>query len=367
MRRGIASYPGVLKTNPYQRLLYEHLAEHGFHVVGDSRFELGWLWRSRRAVGVLHFHWPQPYWHHEHGPARLWRPLSYVKVALVAARLAAARALGYRIVWTIHQVFPHEIADPRLERLGALTLASLSHVLIAHDASTRDDALRKLGRMARKTAIVPHGSYIGVYPPGRPRSVVRARLGIGPGELAFLCFGSLRGYKDVSFLLGAFGATSVPASLVVAGPVGDNGVAQDVREAAAADRRVKPLLGFVPDESVAEHYGAADVAVVARNDGGTSGAVILALSMGLPVVAPRRPEYAELLDGERAGWLYEPGDAASLRGALERAAADDRRAKGDAARARAEALDWRDIAARTAAMMVARPSRVASVTAAGRR
>jgi beta-1,4-mannosyltransferase len=355
VRSGIASFPGVLKANPYQRLLYSHLGAHGFRVVNGAQFELGWLWRSRRAVGVLHFHWPQPYWRHEHGPAALRRPLSYVKLGLMAVRLVAARALGYRVVWTIHQVYPHEVADPRLERLAARTLAAFSHVLIAHDASTRDDALRKLGPPAGKTVIVPHGSYLGVYPPGRPRETVRAELGIGPGETAYLCFGSLRAYKDVSFLLGAFGAAAVPeTALVIAGPVGDNGVARDVRDAAEADRRIKPILGFMPDEAVAEHFGAADVAVVARNDGGTSGAVILALSMGVPVVAPRRPAYAELLGEERAGWLFEPGDAGSLRAALERAAASDdaaRRAKGEAARQRAAELDWPAIAARTATLI----------------
>jgi glycosyltransferase involved in cell wall biosynthesis len=141
---------------------------------------------------------------------------------------------------------------------------------------------------------------------------------------------------------------------VIAGRVGDNGVARDVRDAAEADRRIKPILGFMPDEAVAEHFGAADVAVVARNDGGTSGAVILALSMGVPVVAPRRPAYAELLGEERAGWLFEPGDAGSLRAALERAAASDdaaRRAKGEAARQRAAELDWPAIAARTATLI----------------
>jgi beta-1,4-mannosyltransferase len=354
-RPGIASFPGVLKTNPYQRLLYEHLAAHGFEVVDRSRLELGWLWRARRRVGVLHFHWPQSYWRHDKGPRRLRAPLSYAKVGLVAARLAAARALGYRIAWTVHQVHPHEVASRRLERLGARMLARMSHVLIAHDASTREDARRRLGRAARKTAIVPHGSYLGVYPSGRERAAVRAELGIAPDGLSFLCFGNLRAYKDVGFLLDAFGGAGLPdAALVVAGSVGDNGLAGQVRAAAAADPRVKPMLGFVPDDAVAESFGAADVAVVTRNDGGTSGAVILALSMGLPVVAPRRPAYAELLDGERAGWLFEPGDAASLRAALERAGgagAEARRAKGAAARDRAEQLRWPDIAERTAALL----------------
>jgi beta-1,4-mannosyltransferase len=354
-RPGIASFPGVLATNPYQRLLYEHLAAHGFHIVDRARLELGWLWRSRALVGVLHFHWPQSYWRHEKGPRRLRALLSYVKVGVVAARLAAARTLGYRVAWTVHQVHPHEVSSPRLERLGARMLAAMSHVLIVHDGSTREHAVRELGRSARKIAIVPHGSYVGVYPSGRAREPVRGELGIAPEELSFLCFGNLRAYKDVRFLLDAFRGARLPhAALVVAGSVGDDGVARDVREAAAADPRVKPVLGFVPDAAVAESFAAADVAVVARNDGGTSGAVILALSMALPVVAPRRPAYAELLDGERAGWLFEPGDEASLREALERAGTatpEERRAKGEAARRQAERLRWPDIAARTASLL----------------
>ena len=354
-RHRIASFPGVMRTNPYQRLLYEHLEAHGYRVTGESWLELGWLWRSRRELGVLHFHWPQSYWHHERGPAALRLPLSYVKVGLVAARLAAARALGYRIVWTVHQVYPHTVAHPRLERAGARTLARFSHVLIAHDSATREDALRKLGRRARRIAIVPHGSYVGVYPPGRPREAVRAELGSREEEVVFICFGNLRAYKDVSFLLDSFRAAELPeAALLVAGPAGDDRVAADVLAAAAADARVRPRLGYMPDDQVAEHFGAADVAIVARNDGGTSGAVVLALSLGVPVVAPRRPAYVELLGSEHAGWLFEPGDRASLRAALERAAADGaagRAAKAVAARERADELNWRDIATRTARLI----------------
>src|SRR5688572_25182443 len=116
-RDGLASFPGVLPTNPYQRLLYEHLEPLGIRVVDGARFEAGWLWRCRDRVAALHFHWPQSYWRHERGPGRLRRPLSYVKLAVFAARLATARALGYRIAWTIHQVFPHEVVDRRLDRL----------------------------------------------------------------------------------------------------------------------------------------------------------------------------------------------------------------------------------------------------------
>src|SRR5262245_49161250 len=105
---GLVSYPSVLESNPYQRLLYGELARHGIVLADEVPFEVRALLRARKLVRVLHFHWPQPHWRHERGPRILRRPLSYVKVSLFAARLAAARALGYRIVWTVHQVYPHE-------------------------------------------------------------------------------------------------------------------------------------------------------------------------------------------------------------------------------------------------------------------
>lgn len=359
-REGLASFPQVLKTNPYQRLLYGHLAGHGVRVAEGARFDLGWLWRARRDVGVLHFHWPQSYWRHDRGPARLRRPLSYVKLALLAGRLAIARQLGYRIAWTMHQVYPHELASRRLDRLGARVLAGSSDVLIAHDESTRAFAITELGDRARRTVIVPHGSYVGVYPPGAPREAVRARLRIAPGALVFLCFGHLRAYKDVEFLLGAFRrAELADAVLIVAGPVGDEQVATDVRRAAAEDPRIRPVLGFVPDDAVAELFGAADVAVVARNDGGTSGAIILGLSMGRPVVAARRPAYEALLGGGRGGWFFEPHDAGSLQALLSEIGAADagvRRAKGAAARELADDLAWPRIAAQTAALLGRNPA-----------
>lgn len=354
-RLRIASFPSVLETNPYQRLLYGALAEHGFALAHDAHLTLDWLRKARGKVGHLHFHWPQPFWRHESGPKRLRGPLSYLKLGLFAVRLAAARLFGYRIVWTVHQVYPHELENERLDRLGALVLARLAHVLIAHDSGTVESAQAELGKPARKVEIVPHGSYVGVYPPGRPRDAVRAELGVPTQGFVFLCFGDLRAYKEVERLLDAFASSSLPhAVLLVAGSVCAEAHGSAVRAAAARDPRLVPLLGFVPEARVSELFGAADAAVIARSDGGTSGSLILALSMGLPVVAARRPVYDELLAGSAAGWLFEPGDTASLRAVLEEAAAtpeDERRSKAQAARRQADGLRWPEIAERTAQLL----------------
>src|SRR5205823_6689156 len=109
--------------------------------------------------------------------------------------------------------------------------------------------------------------------------------------------------------LDAFGAAELPdAALVVAGMPLDTASTKLLNDAAAAEPRIRLVLRFVPDEAVAELFAAADAAVLARGDGGTSGALILAISLGLPAVAAATPTYRELLNEGSAGWFFAPGD-----------------------------------------------------------
>lgn len=353
-RWGIAAFPWLRKGNPYQRLLYGSLAEHGFDAVPDAAFKLLWLVRSRRNTAYLHFHWPESQYTLGRGPRPLRGPLSWAKLVLFAVRLAAARALGYRLAWTIHQVYPHERRSRLRDRAAARLLAAAAHVLIAHDAFTREQARSELGRAGRRVHVVPHGSYVGVYPPGRDRSAVRAGLGIPRCAFAFLVFGELRGYKNVDLAAEAFSAAALPsAALVVAGFPKDPAIAEALRRRAEGDPRIRLRLEVVPDAEVAELFAACDAAVIPRRDGGTSGSLILALSMGVPVVAADRPAYRELLGDPPAGWLFDPADPGSLRAALEAAASDPAaaQAKGLEARARVGGLRWPEIAARTARLL----------------
>lgn len=355
-RPGIASFPEPLAANPYQRLLYAELERYGFRLAPGATFTLRWLWRLRREVGFAHFHWPQGHYRFGRGPLRR-RSLAWLKLPLFAARLATARALGYRLVWTIHQVYPHETSGRRLDLLGARLLARSCGVLLAHDCVTAERARAELGRAAAGIAIVPHGSYIDVYPAGREPAAVRAELGVPADAFCFLCLGDLRAYKSLELMLAAFATAELPgAALVIAGTPHDAAQAAAIREAAEVDSRIRPLLGFVPDESVRELYEACDAVVLARGDGGTSGSLILALSLGRPVVAARTPAYEELLAAGSAGWLFEPGDVRSFAAALAEASSDRSAAtrKGLVALEQARGLRWPEIGGRTAALLVGR-------------
>lgn len=297
-------------------------------------------------------HWPEPLYRFERGPVRPRPLLCWVKLAVLWARLRTARALGYRLVWTIHQVYPHGSVT-RLDRAAARLLARNATLLVAHDPETAARAQRELAP-AGAIEVVPHGSYIGVYPPGRTRDDVRRTLGIGLDAVVFLSFGELRENSGTGVLLEAF--TQLPldgAALVVAGNAKDSDTGAAVSAAVDADARIHRLEGFVPFDRVRELYDAADVAVASRGDGGTSGSLILALSLGKPVIASDAPANRRLLGDGSAGWLFRPGDADDLRHMLESAATDEaaRSAHAAASRRLAAVLSWDDAAATFAALL----------------
>jgi glycosyltransferase involved in cell wall biosynthesis len=339
-------------------------------VVAEPPLSLDWLWRQRHEVDVLHFHWrPDHYyaWTLSKREGRRRPPVgsqelgSWIRLPSFAGRLAAARLLGYRIAWTIHEVYPPETAERppgtisrRVDRVGGRLLARASHVQLTHDDETAERARAELGRAVRGIHVVPHGSYVGVYPPGRPRADIRAELALADDVLIFLAFGQIRPDKSLPLLLEAF--RSIPdrkLALVVAGRVCEHGSRRLLEEAAAEDSRIRLRLEYVPPERVRELFEAVDAAVFARSETWTSGSLILALSLGIPVVAAGLPPYDELVGRGRAGWLFRPGDVDSLRATLLEAAADPQRAaKGAAALEQAEALSaWSEIASSTAKLL----------------
>ena len=171
--------------------------------------------------------------------------------------------------------------------------------------------------------MAPHPGHGDAYGVGRPRAVVRRELGLAERSTVFLCFGSLRAYKNVDVLLDAFaGLAAEDVALIIAGLPHTAEIGHRLRGAAAADPRITARLELIPATDVADLFAAADVAVLPRGDGGSSGAIILALEMGVPVIAAKLPANEAITRGEDAGWLFSPGDSVSLHQYLAVAATD---------------------------------------------
>lgn len=362
-RRAVAQFPPPGGTpNPYADLLYAALAERGLPRAPLPDLTVGSLWLARRSVAFLHFHWrPDRYYarclYAGGKPGFARRGRAAAQVMRFALLLGAARLLGYRIVWTVHEVYPPRGWTPGLaiDRVGQRLLAGASSLMLAHDRAVADKLRAELGSPRLRIELIPHGSFIGAYPAGRTRAQVRREVGIPGHAFVFLCFGQLRADKQVGLLLDAFARVRSPdVALLVAGAPADARSMQLVQDAARADVRIRALLHAIPHARVSELFDAADVFVLARGEAWTSGSLVLALSQGLPAIAARSPRSEGPLNHEGAGWLFHAGDVESLSEALERAASDRAlaNAKGMSARAWAEALpSWQEIARRIAGLL----------------
>jgi glycosyltransferase involved in cell wall biosynthesis len=192
-----------------------------------------------------------------------------------------------------------------------------------------------------------HGNYIGAYPDKCTRGEARRRLAVDQDAFVFLSLGQVRPYKGLDDLVSAF--AQLPGQelrLLIAGNPHDAAYGQALVASAAGDSRMRVDLRFVPDDEVQYYMRAADACVLPYHSATTSGAAILALSFGRPVIAPDIPPFRGLIS-PGSGVLYEttPGGLGQALSAACRL---------DAAQARASALsvahslDWLPIARRHA-------------------
>jgi beta-1,4-mannosyltransferase len=322
----------VLAENPYQQLLERELRALG------ATFEhpkLTLRWGLRTRADVLHLHWLE-YVTGSHAA----ESLHVVRVALRTARLFAVllvlRARGVRVVWTVHNLRPHDAHHARFDLAVSRLVARLADRVIAHSHHAAKLIERTYG--VRGVAVAYHGGYEDHYESdGVDRSAVRRHLRLPEEAHVVLAFGQVRAYKQIPELITAF--RTLPDGdlrLVVAGRPDSESLETRVRDAAAGDDRVMLIMAHVPDRDVSELHAVADVAVLGYREVFSSGALMLALSLGVPVVAPRGGAASEL-GGPPAIELYAGPELAS---AIARTRGSNSDTARRAARDTAQRFPW---------------------------
>ena len=292
------------------------------------------------GLDVVHIHWLEYIVELDASP-RIGTLRSVVRVARFARALLHLKCRHVRVVWTAHNFRPHEPKRPLLETLLTSFVMLVADRVIVHTAYARRRLTRGLPGI-RKVVVIPHGNYIGVFPGPTTR---RGRPVDKP--FTFLCFGQIRTYKQLPEVVRAFRALSNPdVRLVIAGkPVVDAELSA-IRAAAGDDPRVVVDARLIPDEEVANLHLRSDAAIVAYREVFSSGALLLAISYGLPVVAPIRSSASELVPPLGLE-TFEPG---GLTSALARMIDGDARARSDAAIRSAQSYPWSRVARATVAV-----------------
>jgi glycosyltransferase involved in cell wall biosynthesis len=260
--------------------------------------------------------------------------------------LLTAEVLGYRIVWTAHDLLPHEQVFADDERARDL-LISKARVVIALSEATATE-LRALG--ARRVRVIPIGPYAGHYPVTLSRTEARETFGYDGDDVVVALIGRIEEYKGADLLLTA--AAKLPNSskvkLLLAGVCPDESYREKIRGLIGETYgRTVASLQWIPDEDLARYYQAADIAIFPFREITNSASLLLAQSFGKPVMISNLPALDDVPPDTAI--RFEP-DVNALLGALGRAehlSESEIQEMGAAGRAWATRFDWSKVARET--------------------
>ncbi len=335
------------KGNPYQGLLASALEKKGVHVVHgrtDSHFPV--LKSVRNEVAeVVHLHWTHPFLIR----SSRWKTRLRSSVFMKELRLLKLKGIG--IVWTVHNLLSHDSRYPDTELLFHKKLARLSDEIIVHSPHIRKEVIDHLHiREDEKVKVILHGNYISVYSNKLSKEEARSKLGIAINEKVFLYFGYIKEYKNIPGLINAFQDLNAEGCrLIIAGNPESTGIKRMIEAQAEGDEKIDLHLRFIKDDEIQVYMNAADFVVLPLKDALTSGSLILAMSFGKGVIAPKFGYILDVLDAE-GGLIYEH----KLPGALKKSLAQVIKMGGDEITKMgmhnlelAKKLDWEGIAEKT--------------------
>lgn len=279
-------------NNPFNCLLYDAMP------AGIEVFEFATTPLNEQHWDILHLHWPDLMLRHN----SLLR--IHIKAWTLLRKMAEVQRRGGKVVWTAHNVEPHKMPLRFFAlRLWHQILHTLDGVIYLNGEGQKQ--LQELYPSLRHkpSAIIPHGHYIGAYPPcnGTPFQ----QLGIERGKTNLLFFGKIRFHKGLSSLLEAFGGIQQDrANLIIAGQPDEREQANIGSSPYVKSANVKTLLRHIQDTEVSGLFQVADAVILPYRNILNSGTAILALSMQRPIVAPRVGSLPELQKTYGENWVF---------------------------------------------------------------
>lgn len=299
---------------PYNVSLYEAISKKNITVI-EGIFSGRWLLSNLNKGDIAHIHWPSFFYNGDN--AKIITIVNFIRFIFL---LLLIRLKGAAIVWTAHNLYPHDRCKiPQLDFVARKFVILLSKKIFVHGKSAANLLAIEFGNFNNKLLTIDHGNWLQLYKNSTTRQQARQYLNLDENCFVYLFAGLCKPYKNLSGLIKQYLALKDTDSiLLIAGAFQDEKYEMHIKSLAGSKNNstISITSKFIPDDEFQYYLNACDVVVLPYLETLTSGAAILALSFGRPVVAPDKGYLSDIIDQNR-GILYDINSKNGLLSALK--------------------------------------------------
>lgn len=283
------------KINPYNALLYREINK-----ILPAVEEYSHQKALTQKIDIIHFHWPDGYIN-QSGLLKTLQRIFVLACVIIIAKIKSAR-----IIWTVHNIFPHDAYHPQLSASFMHWFAKRCDGLIFMSEPSQKAffGLYNLHKIPHQ-AIIPHGHYRESYHVPIDQQHAKQQLGLADNKQVLLAFGMIKPYKNIDTLIKAFNqAQPENTLLVIAGNPESRQLADSLLKLKGDNQNIHLFLTFIADEQLPVFLSAADIVILPYKNIFNSGALLLALSFNKPVIAPRIGAFITLQKELGTQWIH---------------------------------------------------------------
>lgn len=308
-RGRVAVFPAY-SDNPYITLLTLAARARGYRFADSTSLEA--LERDCATLGrgdAVHLHWTSPIVQRAETADE-----AASRLARFRAAVDGASSRGAAVIWTLHNLLPHDVRHEAVELELCRYLADRADLLHGMTPDVVQEAAPFYALDESKLVVIPHPSYQGVYPGQLSRREARVALGLADDDHAVLFFGQMRPYKGLSALVDAVAKAQSDGVdsqrrlvLLLAGRTSPDDRLTLEEQLPPGVRAIRHH-SHVDDTDVQNWFRAADVAVLPYRRVLNSGTLHLAATFGVPVILPDEPHLRRSFGDETWISWFDPSD-----------------------------------------------------------
>jgi beta-1,4-mannosyltransferase len=315
------------ELNPYVRMMYSAFVLPAATVIAFQPLQL-----HIPAADVFHIHWPEGIFSGRLGGIAPLAALKAIRVLRTARRI---RRSGGLVALTAHNATPHlrmtgwrgalwRRYHPRLLSETGLVIGLTEGSLMT---------FREMNPAAASIPghIIPHPHYRSIYPTPPLPHAARQQMGLPADHLIIGMIGSMRASKQIGEAIDVFRRIASEKELLLAAGNCDDDLWGELTHSVGDDGAVRLQRGALSDRELAIAFGAIDVCLLNQGTILNSGTALLALSFGIPIIAPAVGAFPDLKQFCGESWvsLFSPPlTSAALRALLDNIPRDRPRSCG---------------------------------------